>query len=500
MLRKLIMTDFCRYIKDRGFTNLSIKNKMKLTNIFILSVMLFIYILGINIIYSIHIQTRQIGDTTYIRLDQLRKVDGYISKYCTMEKDYIISTDLYDKRSMGAEMGKLLMVIQTEWMEYSVGNEYQIMERYINEFEKNWSMFLKLDKRVLKLSSKTGDINQAIDINAIFKSNNLVRGQSIYLTALLDKLVQMHRDEYRQQMEKMNTRQESIILILFILTLFVFGIDIFISIMFANKATAPVVELTLLMKEVEKGNLDIKCKINRNDELGILSKGFNSMVAQINNLINTLISEQEQKRLAEIKILQHQINPHFLYHTLNSIRWMSKIYKAKNIDVMVTSLIKLLKSTISNNDEYITINSEIELLQCYFEIQKFRFLDKFETQFIIDDEIKDCRIIKLLLQPIVENSLFHGIECMKQKGRIVISGSKVGEDIILIIDDNGVGMDEKMSELILEANHSTNQDSKGIGLKNVNDRIKLHFGEKYGLKIQSKQKVGTRVEVKIPAI
>lgn len=482
------------------FGNKSIKYKLLMVIISTLTVIFLVDLWGIRQLYLIHSNMKMIENKHSESLNRLERFNSNIVKYFEKEKDYIISLHKYEKTSIESEMNMLLDSIQNEWDEYLRNNQSCNMEKYINELNKNWAIYLKLNKFILQYAKSNGNLNEMIDMGAVMLTNNIARGQLIYLNALLDKLVEIHKSEYQIEMQKMGKQYNAILISIIIFTFIAFLTAALISVKLVNSIIGPIFKLTSLMKEVEKGNLDISCKVKGADELGMLASGFNHMTGQIKELLRKIMQDQEDKRLAEIQILQHQINPHFLYHTLNSIRWMAKIYKVENIDIMVTSLIKLMKNSIGSENEFITIQNEIELLQCYFDIQKFRFIDKFEVEMNIDTQINEYLIMKLLLQPVVENALIHGIEPMKGKGRIEISGRKDGGNIEFIIRDNGLGMDEESLKSVLSDKNFKSKQFSGIGLKNVNERIKLHFGGDYGLQINSCLNVGTTVTVKIPAI
>ena len=197
-----------------------------------------------------------------------------------------------------------------------------------------------------------------------------------------------------------------------------------------------------------------------------------------------------------------QINPHFLYNTLDSIKWVAILQKANNAAEMITYLVRLLRISLNKGREYVSIREEIEHVKCYVEIQKFRYNDKFDIEVEIDESLMQYRIPKLILQPIIENSIFHGFKQMRQGGKINIKGWSQEKDILFSIIDNGCGVEVNSVDRLLDSNLQTNKGERlsGIGLNNVNERIKLIYGEKYGLKIENVDTGGTKVDVLLPRL
>ena len=200
-----------------------------------------------------------------------------------------------------------------------------------------------------------------------------------------------------------------------------------------------------------------------------------------------------------MKALQAQINPHFLYNTLDSIIWLAANRKNKDVLEMTSALSKLFRIGISKGDQVITIENEIEHITSYLTIQKMRYKDKFDYTIKIDPKILQMKTIKLILQPIIENSIYHGIKNKKGKGNIEIIGEKKRFEVVLHVIDDGVGMTkDKVMQLFLPK--KTDSNPSGIGINNVNDRIKLYYGPKYGIKCISSPNKGTKIMIHLPQI
>lgn len=232
-------------------------------------------------------------------------------------------------------------------------------------------------------------------------------------------------------------------------------------------------------------------------EVQELSDSFQHMVVRIQRLMTQVREEEVNLRKTELKALQAQINPHFLYNTLDSIAWMCE--RGRNADAvqMVHALARLFRISISKGHELIPIAKEIEHAQSYLQIQKYRYKNQFTYSFQVDPACNEYLCNKITLQPIIENAINHGLDLLVEEGHIDVEVCQDGEDILFRVTDNGVGMSPEQVDAILQRGPS---DRTGIGIKNVNDRLKIYFGEKYGLQIHSELDVGTCVEIRMPKV
>jgi two-component system, sensor histidine kinase YesM len=282
-----------------------------------------------------------------------------------------------------------------------------------------------------------------------------------------------------------------------------FTVVVILSIMISFRISKPIKVLTQSMQEAEKGNFDIHVPVTATDEIGNLSRTFNLMIAKIRELMRQNVREHDAKRRAELQALQAQINPHFLYNTLDSVVWMAEEGQNGKIVEMISSLSKLLRHTISNGEEIITVHEEVEHIRNYLTIQKMRYRDKLDFFIEVDDAIRNNRVLKILLQPLVENSIYHGIKNKKSRGTVKIVGKRIGRNILLQVVDDGVGIDVKRIEQFLHAGSDkvdgAARSGRGVGIRNVNERIKLYFGEGYGLHFRRNYGSGTIVDVWLPA-
>lgn len=294
---------------------------------------------------------------------------------------------------------------------------------------------------------------------------------------------------------------KSITTFIIVLIIAVCIIDALVALYFTGKVANPIKKLMMLMKQVETGDFDVNMEIASKDELGKLSESFNVMVKKLDNSMKMLFENQRKLRKAELRALEAQINPHFLYNTLDSVCWLARAERSDEIINTVVALTKLLRIGLSRGDEIITIGNEVEHVNNYLIIQKMRYRKKFDYIIDVPEEIKEYKILKLILQPLAENALYHGIKSKMEKGTIRISAGENSNTIAFSISDTGIGMSQKQIAVLeksLEDKDSTK--AEGIGLKNVNERMKIYFGEEYGLSFESEEGVGTTVNFKIPII
>ncbi len=273
-----------------------------------------------------------------------------------------------------------------------------------------------------------------------------------------------------------------------------------IAFVLASSIARPVVKLRSLMKQVEEGNLDVSFESDKNDEISQLGRSFNVMIEEIRNLIQQVYREQQMKREAELKTLQEQIKPHFLYNTLDTIQYMAQSHGDDDIVEVVGALTRLFRIGLSKGKEMIRLSDEIEHVKNYLFIEKVRYEDKLDYRIEFDEALGNFRVIKLILQPLVENAIYHGIKQRRGNGFITVEVARESDVLVMKITDDGIGMKREQVET-LEAMFATDDNSNhGFGLYNVNERIKLTFGPGWGLKIISEYGEGTTIEVRCPVV
>ena len=269
----------------------------------------------------------------------------------------------------------------------------------------------------------------------------------------------------------------------------------------SRKISKPIRELDESVKAYEAGGKpDIY--IGGSSEIRHLGYSVQKSYEQIESLMDEIIRHQNERRKSELDALQSQINPHFLYNTLESITWMVEAQRNSEAVMMISELAKLLRVSLSRGKTIIPIADELQHSRSYMSIQLVRYKERFKTEFIMDDEIGNYCIVKLVIQPILENAIYYGVGHMDEDddGKIIVHGEKKGDDIYISIEDNGMGMREEVLENILMDNSKVPKHGSGVGVINVHSRIKLMFGAEYGLSVYSEPDEGTKVVIHIPAI
>lgn len=274
---------------------------------------------------------------------------------------------------------------------------------------------------------------------------------------------------------------------------------IIVSVFLSARIARPIRKLERTLQQVGEGDLNTRIDVSGAYEVEQLSKRFNLMLQRIRQLMDQIIYEQETKRKGELEVLQSQINPHFLYNTLNSVIRLAERGKTEEVVTMIQSLSKFFRISLSKGNNMITVQEELDHIRHYLVIQSFRFKNKFRYEIIAQDEVLQCQTIKLILQPIVENALYHGIEMMPDEGFISIQAELKDNLVIIRISDNGLGMSKETMKVILTGG-SKSMSGSGVGVRNVNERIELYYGREYGLSFESEIEEGTTVILIFPAL
>lgn len=262
---------------------------------------------------------------------------------------------------------------------------------------------------------------------------------------------------------------------------------------------SPIKKLTKAIRKFGEGDLDIRVASKRTDELGKLSDNFNDMTTRMKKLIDSIEVQEKRKKETEIRFLQAQITPHFLYNTLNSIKSLARLGRGEDISNMVVALISLLRVSVSNTKEFITIEEELNYVKSYIKIMEYRYDKKINISYHLAEDIKDCGILKFIVQPIVENCIIHAFNETLSDCTIAITVYKKENDVILEISDNGVGTDkDSINQALYGDKESHLIKFNGIGIYNINERLKLNFGDKYGLVYNSIIGNGTTVQMRMP--
>ncbi|SET79718.1 sensor histidine kinase [Lacrimispora sphenoides] len=288
--------------------------------------------------------------------------------------------------------------------------------------------------------------------------------------------------------------------IVFLITLILFILAL-INSYISSRITNPIKDLEKSVGILEEGNLQAAISIGGSYEIQHLGNSIKNMAKQIRVLMDDIVAEHEAKRKQEFDTLQSQINPHFLYNTLDIIVWMIENEQKAEAVKAVTALARFFRISLSKGKSIITVRDELEHVRNYLMIQHMRFKNKFSYEIDASEECMELSCLKLVLQPLVENAIYHGMEFMDGDGEIILKVWKEGNDLFFMVKDNGLGMTEdQVAGLFSDQVHVTSKKGSGIGVKNVNERIKLYFGEKYGLIIESEPDEGTVITICLPAV
>ncbi|KWX70246.1 hypothetical protein AMQ84_29650 [Paenibacillus riograndensis] len=272
-----------------------------------------------------------------------------------------------------------------------------------------------------------------------------------------------------------------------------------VALLVSRGITNPIKQLSRMMRRVEIGDFNVNINMNRQDEIGRLGYAFNAMTKEIQQLIARIKEEEHQKRSAELNALQAQINPHFLYNTLSVVRWMSQAQMADNITETLDSLIGLLAFSARNTKEFVSIEEEMAFIQNYVTLLELRYYNTFEATYHVEAEVRHYQTLKFIVQPFVENAIFHGFADEKHTYRLSIDVRRHEKGVRFMIKDNGIGMSQEQIERLLDKSKGQ-QGMNSIGVRNVSERIQLHFGPQYGVQIHTLSGEGTTIFIDIPVL
>lgn len=287
-----------------------------------------------------------------------------------------------------------------------------------------------------------------------------------------------------------------ILFVIFLAIILLVFANMFISAKIAN----PIKALENSVKELENGSQNVDIAIGGSHEIQHLGKTIKSMVKQMHKLMGDIVYEQELKRQRELDALQAQINPHFLYNTLDSIVWMVENERYNEAITMVTSLAGFFRIGLNKGKNIITIKDELKHAENYITIQHMRFKDKFTFKINADENVLNFATIKLIIQPLIENAVYHGMEFMDGDGEIIVNAYKKDNELYIDVIDNGMGIPPEIVDKLLTHESRSKGKGSGVGLKNVQERIQLYFGKEYGLSILSEPDEGTLIRIHLPCI
>ena len=427
------------------------------------------------------------------------------------------SYNLNFKEEMDESIYKLVVTGTTfdkNTHEEDIQNPYELIDGLRNDFtdlekittDRSSRRWLQTVLRNLDtLEDRVDDIGKNIEEGGQYQKSIDMLDNNIYiLTELIQDDIQYYIYYQTQSIEyiktELNHQVFMFLIIIAIVLAALIGLVSLITHKLVKDITVPIGELSDVAKKISSGDLTARADIGTGDEIEVLGDNVNQMAGNLQIMMTQIRDDERKMRHAELRLLQEQINPHFLYNTLDTIVWLIEGGKSEEAENMVVSLSHFFRLVLSKGKEFISIRDEESHIRSYLEIQKMRYREILNYEIDIDPEIYDFSILKLTLQPIVENALYHGIKEKRDKGLIKITGTRDGDNIRLVVEDNGAGMtQEELESLREEISRPCSETKKGFGLANVNERIRMYFGSGYGMTIESEKDKGARVTVVIPA-
>ncbi|HXD11020.1 MAG TPA: sensor histidine kinase [Anaerolineales bacterium] len=475
------------------------------------------FIAGVNlsirtkILVSLCVVILLMGITNVVSMMQVlrysRQYDAIITNITTANS---ISGSV--KPAIDTEMWKIV----AGKVEFSEGRQYEIIDNVdadvrrmmANTDSQRARVKLDLILRTLQtLREYVNEMGSQIAQNSTAAENEAVLERIRFATSVMEEVVQnyvlyeVNRTEGQYQAMREGFVRWQIFSIVLIFS--AVGFSVVAAWSLSRSIYTPIKKLHDVTTTITKNDLQALMTSDNVDEITELGMSFNIMIGKIKELLDSKIKEQENLKKAELRALQAQINPHFLYNTLDTIIWMAESKKTDQVVEIVSALSNFFRISLSKGMDWITIGEEVERIKSYLTIQKMRYRDIMDFKVEVDEDVTENTILKLILQPLVENALYHGIKNKRQGGTISVRARRKGQSEVLIeVEDDGIGFTpEKLAQLRAELEDDSGdiKMESGFGIGNVNNRIRLYYGKPYGLSVQSEYSTGTRVSLVIPA-
>lgn len=418
--------------------------------------------------------------------------------------------------SLKAEIDNEMWRIVSGKVKFSEGNQYEILDGATEKVQ--WMMAntdshrarvkMELILRTLQsLREYVDEMGNAIAQNSTATENEAILDNIRFATSVMEEVIQnyvlyeVNRTDGQYQVMREGFARWQVLSVILIFSAVVFSVVAAWGL--SKSIYTPIKKLHDVTTTITKNDLQALMTSDNVDEITELGMSFNIMIGKIKELLDSKMKEQENLKKAELRALQAQINPHFLYNTLDTIIWMAESKQTEQVVQLVSALSSFFRISLSKGMDWITIGEELERIRSYLTIQKMRYRDILDFRIEVDDDVADNTILKLILQPLVENALYHGIKNKRQGGTIVIRAKRKGiDEVQLQVEDDGIGFTpEKLAQLraALDDDSDDMKMESGFGIDNVNKRIRLYYGKPYGLSIQSEHATGTCVTLVIPA-
>lgn len=472
-----------------SFMNMSLKTKLKLFMFIMLTPMVCL------VLYAV-VRFSTYTDR-YVPIINDINIANTFDIYFKEEVDYAMyRIAIGSEEFENTQIEEILNKSRIYFKQLEEGTSLEASRKQVRMAQRNFELLEKKIYQIKANCEETGhyDENMFILENDIYVFTELITDEIeeyVYYEALeLSKVKQAIENDINKMLQ--------MILLIFVVVL---GITWILIIVISDSISKPLEHLCKLTKQVGKGDFSIEEPKSHGDEVMALEKSFHTMVGKIESLVENVKKEQVNLRQMELKLLQVQINPHFLYNTLDAISWMAEDGRTDDVVEMVSALSEFFRTGLSKGRDYITLKEEESHIRSYLQIQQFRYTDILNYEIHIPEAIGDFMLLKLTLQPLVENALYHGIKQKRGKGIIKVTADYDQYSIFLKVEDNGIGMTEDELQTLRQSVEAGNlkTSDKGFGLANVHERIRLNYGNDYGLVIDSVYQEGTCVTVCLPS-
>jgi len=467
--------------------------------------------IGAKILISLCVVIFLMGATNVVSMLQVlnysRQYDAIITNITTANS---ISGSF--KTEIDNEMWKIV----AGKIKFSEGDQYKILDganekvRWMMENTDSHRAQIKLElvlRTLQTLREYVDQMGDAIAHNSTASENEAILENIHFATSVMEEVIQnyvlyeVNRTEGQYQAMREGFARWQVFSVILIFSAVAFSVVAAWGL--SRSIYTPIKKLHDVTTTITKNDLQALMTSDNVDEITELGMSFNIMIGKIKELLDSKIKEQENLKKAELRALQAQINPHFLYNTLDTIIWMAESKQTDQVVTIVSALSNFFRISLSKGMDWITIGEEVERIRSYLTIQKMRYRDILDFKISVDEDVSENTILKLILQPLVENALYHGIKNKRQGGTIIVRARRKGDDEVqLEVEDDGIGFTpEKLAQLRAELEDDSGDIKleSGFGIGNVNKRIRLYYGKQYGLSIQSEYATGTLVTLVIPA-
>lgn len=472
----------------KWLANMPLATKIRASYLCVIVPMLLLLIISISILW---------GEKR--RFDEMINTAGKASEFSLdFKKDFdyetylvIVESKTFDESNLRDMLSEATRVVDS-------------LKEYVEAGSENADRLEDIQKYLKNLNTYTDRIEENLEAGYKYEENIEIWENDVQIvTALIrDTIIEFIYFELqdvqiaRAQMQRFYGQMFPVLVAICSLVVM---LVIVMSYRLSAGITKPIKRLSEVTREVARGDLSVRANVEAGAEIGVLSDSLDKMIDQINLLFDQVKTEQIRLRKAELELLQAQINPHFLYNTLDTIVWLAEAGDQAKVVSMVGSLSDFFRTTLNQGRDIVTIKDELKHVSSYLQIQQVRYQDILDYEVDVPEDIVEYTIPKITLQPLVENALYHGIKNKRGKGKITITGEQVQNYLLLYVEDNGIGItEERLKQISDKINNASDVEGEVFGLHNVNERIRLKFGNRYGIHVDSIYGEGSKVSIMLP--